>query len=106
MKLTKIALACGLVSTLALGTVGTAQAQISDNVIRIGIITDMSSVYADIDGMGGVEAIKMAVADAGGAINGKKIEVVYADHQNKADVAAAKARARSTGLGRHADAHC
>ena len=92
MKLTKIALACGLVSTLALGTVGTAQAQISDNVIRIGIITDMSSVYADIDGMGGVEAIKMAVADAGGAINGKKIEVVYADHQNKADVAAAKAR--------------
>jgi len=92
MKLTKIALACGLASTLAMGTVGTAQAQISGDVIRIGIITDMSSVYADIDGMGGVEAIKMAVADAGGAINGKKIEVVFADHQNKADVAAAKAR--------------
>jgi len=92
MKFTKIAMACGLASTLALGTVGTAQAQISGDVIRIGIITDMSSVYADIDGMGGVEAIKMAVADAGGAINGKKIEVVFADHQNKADVAAAKAR--------------
>jgi branched-chain amino acid transport system substrate-binding protein len=76
----------------ALGFAGAAQAQISGDVIRIGIITDMSGVYSDIDGQGGVEAIKMAIADAGGAIGGKKIEVVFADHQNKADVAAAKAR--------------
>jgi branched-chain amino acid transport system substrate-binding protein len=90
MKLNKLASAC----TLALATItGTsAQAQISGDVIKIGLITDMSSVYADIDGQGGVEAIKMAIADAGGAINGKKVEVVFADHQNKADVAAAKAR--------------
>ncbi|HEY6132908.1 MAG TPA: ABC transporter substrate-binding protein [Rubrivivax sp.] len=92
MKLKKIAAACGLALTLSLGTVTSAQAQISGDVIRVGIITDMSSLYADIDGPGGVEAIKMAIADAGGAINGKKIEVVFADHQNKADVAAAKAR--------------
>ncbi len=76
----------------ALGFAGAAQAQISGDVVRIGIITDMSGVYADIDGQGGVEAIKMAIADAGGSVAGKKIELVYADHQNKPDVAAAKAR--------------
>lgn len=69
-----------------------AVANISDNVIRIGFITDMASVYSDIDGAGGVEAARMAIADAGGEINGKKIELVFADHQNKADVAAARAR--------------
>jgi branched-chain amino acid transport system substrate-binding protein len=88
MKLTKIAATCTLTVAAAAG----AQAQISGDVVKIGIITDMSSVYADIDGAGGVEAIKMAIADAGGAVAGKKIEVVFADHQNKADVAAAKAR--------------
>jgi branched-chain amino acid transport system substrate-binding protein len=92
MKLSKIALACGLASTLGLGIATNAQAQISGDVIRIGIITDMSGLYSDIDGQAGVEAIKMAVADMGGAIDGKKIEVVFADHQNKADVAAGKAR--------------
>ncbi len=69
-----------------------AQAQISGDVVKIGIITDMSSVYADIDGQGGVEAIKMAIADMKGMVAGKKIELIYADHQNKADVAASKAR--------------
>ena len=67
-------------------------ANVSDNVIRIGFITDMASVYSDIDGAGGVEAARMAIADAGGKIDGKKIELVFADHQNKADVAAARAR--------------
>jgi branched-chain amino acid transport system substrate-binding protein len=90
MKLKNIAAACGLTCAMALGT--SAHAQISGDVIRIGIITDMSGLYSDIDGQAGVEAIKMAVADMGGAINGKKIEVVFADHQNKADVAAGKAR--------------
>ena len=88
MKLKKLAAACGL----AIAAVTGAQAQVSGDVIKIGLITDMSSVYADIDGQGGVEAIKMAVADMGGAVAGKKIEVVFADHQNKADIAAAKAR--------------
>jgi branched-chain amino acid transport system substrate-binding protein len=90
MKLKTLASAC----LLALGTMALApaHAQISGDVIKIGIITDMSSVYADLDGQGGVEAIRMAIADLGGAVNGKKIEVVSADHQNKADVAASKAR--------------
>ena len=69
-----------------------AQAQISGDTIKIGIITDMSGLYSDIDGPGGVEAMRMAAAEMGGAINGKKIEIVFADHQNKADVAASKAR--------------
>jgi branched-chain amino acid transport system substrate-binding protein len=92
MKLKKLAAACTVALASMFGVATTAQAQISGDVIRIGFITDMSSLYADIDGPAGVEAIRMAVADMGGAINGKKIEVIYADHQNKADVAAAKAR--------------
>ncbi|MBK1686297.1 ABC transporter substrate-binding protein [Rubrivivax gelatinosus] len=90
MKLGKIATACSLLLGAAVGT--SAHAQISGDVIRIGLITDMSGLYSDIDGAGGVEAIRMAIADAGGSVAGKKIEVVFADHQNKADVAAAKAR--------------
>ena len=69
-----------------------ASAQISEDVIRIGFISDMSGVYRDYDGPAGTEAIQMAIADMGGAINGKKIELLTADHQNKADIAAAKAR--------------
>jgi len=76
----------------ALCAFSSADAQISGDTIKIGFITDMSGVYSDIDGQGGAEAIKMAIADAGGAINGKKIEFVFADHQNKADIAASKAR--------------
>jgi branched-chain amino acid transport system substrate-binding protein len=67
-------------------------AGISDDVIRIGLITDMSSVYSDIDGAGGGEAIRLAIEDAGGQINGKKIEFMIADHQNKADIASSRAR--------------
>ena len=92
MTLKKLAWACAFVCGTAATLSAPAQAQISGDVIRIGIITDMSGVYSDIDGQGGVEAIKMAVADMGGAINGKKVEVLFADHQNKADIAAAKAR--------------
>ncbi len=93
MKLKTITTACALATAALFGAATTAaQAQISGDTIKIGIITDMSGLYSDIDGQGGVEAMKMAVAELGGAINGKKIEVLYADHQNKADVAAAKAR--------------
>ena len=82
-----------LAATLALG-LGSAGAfaQANTGPIKIGFITDMSSLYADIDGPAGVEAIKMAVAEFGGAIGGKKIEILSADHLNKADVAASKAR--------------
>jgi branched-chain amino acid transport system substrate-binding protein len=81
-----------VVAACAMGAMSSASAQISGDVVKIGIITDMSGVYSDIDGQGGVEAIKMAVADFGGTVLGKKIEVLSADHQNKADIAASKAR--------------
>jgi len=89
MKMTykTIAAAC----VLGCASIG-AQAQISGDVIRIGFITDLSGLYADIDGPAGAEAIRMAIADSGGAVNGKKVELVVADHQNKADVAGSKAR--------------
>ena len=64
----------------------------ADDVLRIGFITDMSGLYADFDGPGGAEAIRMAIADFGGNVLGRKIELLVADHQNKPDVAAAKAR--------------
>ena len=88
-KLSHISAACAL--ALA-GIAVPAQAQISGDVIRIGFITDMSGLYADIDGPAGAEMIRQAVADRGGTVAGKKVEVLVADHQNKADVAAAKAR--------------
>jgi branched-chain amino acid transport system substrate-binding protein len=92
MKLKSLFSAGALAAAGVFGAVTPAAAQISGDVIRIGIITDMSSVYADIDGAGGIEAIRMAIADMGGQINGKKIELLSADHQNKPDVAATKAR--------------
>lgn len=76
----------------AFGIAAPASAQISGDVVKIGFITDLSGPYADIDGPGGVEAIKMAIADFGGAVNGKKIELLTADHLNKADIAASKTR--------------
>jgi branched-chain amino acid transport system substrate-binding protein len=85
-------IAVAVAATFAAGFSATASAQVSGDTIKIGLITDMSGVYADIDGPGGAEAVKMAIADLGGAINGKKIEFIVADHQNKADIAASKAR--------------
>ncbi|PLC49483.1 ABC transporter permease [Pollutimonas subterranea] len=67
-------------------------AQGAQDVVRIGFITDMSGPYADTDGPGGVEAIRMAVQDAGGQVLGKKIEILSADHQNKPEIASARAR--------------
>jgi branched-chain amino acid transport system substrate-binding protein len=92
MKLKAKVLAAAVASVTAMGFGATASAQISGDVVKIGFITDISGLYSDIDGQGGAEAIKMAIADFGGTVNGKKIEVVTADHQNKADIAASKAR--------------
>ncbi|MFT3802211.1 MAG: ABC transporter substrate-binding protein [Burkholderiaceae bacterium] len=69
-----------------------AQAQVSDGVIRIGVLTDMSGLYADLSGPGSVAAAKMAVEDFGAAAKGLKVEIVSADHQNKPDVGSNIAR--------------
>jgi branched-chain amino acid transport system substrate-binding protein len=84
MKLIKLALtACAL----ALGF-GPAQAQVSDDVVKLGVLNDQSGLYADVSGLGGVDAARMAVEDFGGKVLGKPIEVVFADHQNKPDIGA------------------
>jgi len=66
--------------------------RISDDAVRIGLLLDMSSLYADITGTGSVAAAQMAIDDFGGKVLGKPIQLVYTDHQNKADIAANKAR--------------
>ncbi len=84
-----------VLATTTCMTLAHAQAQtskISDDVVKIGLILDMSSIYADITGQGSVEAARFAIEDFGGKVAGKPIELVFADHQNKADIAAAKAR--------------
>ncbi len=91
MKLNKVCAAlaaCGL----AFGMSSASAQKLSGDKIVIGFVTDMSSLYSDIDGPGGVEAIRMAIADMQKEFPGKKIEVVFADHQNKADIASAKVR--------------
>ena len=77
---------------LAAGCGGGAHAQISDDVVRIGVLNDQSGLYADLGGPGAVIAARMAVEDAGGGALGKPIDVVVADHQNKADIGASIAR--------------
>ena len=69
-----------------------AQEKISDGIVKIGVITDMSGLYADNVGSGSVLATRLAVEDFGGKILGKPIEIVTVDHQNKADIASAKVR--------------
>jgi len=90
MKLKPLVAALGLAVGLALGSTA-ALAQASQPV-RIGFITDMASLYADIDGPAGGEMVKWAAQDFGGKVLGRPIEVLTADHQNKADVASSKAR--------------
>jgi len=68
-------------------TMTAAFAQVSGDVVKIGVLNDQSGVYADLAGPGSVTAAKMAVEDFGGKVLGKPIEVIFADHQNKPDVA-------------------
>ena len=81
-SLNAIAFAIG---TLALATAAQAQ-------VKIGLITDMSSLYSDVEGKNGALAIQMAIDDFGGKVLGQPIELMTADHQNKPDIAATKAR--------------
>ena len=81
----------GVAAAVALA-LGTAQAQVSDGVIKIGVMNDQSSLYADISGQGAAVAARMAIEDFGAAKKGMKVEVISADHQNKPDIGAGIAR--------------
>src|SRR3982751_4265109 len=87
MSLSKLSCAVAL----ALAASG-ANAQVSDGVIKIGVLSDMSSLYADIGGPGSVAAARLAVEDFGAAKKGMKVEIISADHQNKPDVGSSIAR--------------
>ncbi len=94
MKRKTIVAALGA-ALLAMTAVNAQQAKpgvVSGDGVKVGVLTDMSGLYSDLGGQGSVEAAKMAVADFGGKVLGKNIEIIGADHQNKADVGAQKAR--------------
>jgi branched-chain amino acid transport system substrate-binding protein len=86
---TRTLLAIGIAS---LFTAGAANAQYTNNEIKLGVLSDMSSLYTDLAGAGSVVATKMAIEDSGIEKRGIKVTVVEADHQNKADVGSAIAR--------------
>jgi branched-chain amino acid transport system substrate-binding protein len=85
-------LALGAALTLAGLAAPAVRAQISDDVVKIGVLNDQTGLYADLGGPGSVVAARMAVEDFGGTVLGKPIEIVSGDHQNKADVGVAIAR--------------
>ena len=83
-----------MLTTMCLGLAAAsgAHAQITDGVVRIGILNDQTGIYADLAGAGSLWAARQAVADFGPEKRGLKVEIVSADHQNKPDVGASIAR--------------
>src|ERR1700681_3823491 len=82
----------GLALALSCLASGVARAEISGGVVRVGVLNDISGIFQDTNGMGSVEAARMAAEDFAGGAKNIKVEIVYADHQNKADVGSAIAR--------------
>lgn len=87
----RFAAVLSLLLSAAVG-IAIAGSQISDDVVRIGVLNDQSGAYADFGGPGSVVAARMAIEDAGGTVLGKPIELLFADHQSKADIGVAIAR--------------
>lgn len=93
MKVFRLLLASlAAVAASTSSTLGWAQSRVSDNVVRIGVLTDMSGQFSHESGKGSVTAVQMAVEDFGGKVLNMPIEVISADHLNKPDIALAKAR--------------
>ena len=85
-------LAVSLATVVAIGSFAALADGISDNVVKIGVLTDMSGQFSHESGEGAVTAVRMAIEDFGGKVLGKPIELVVADHQNKPDIASGIAR--------------
>ncbi|KJC38744.1 ABC transporter substrate-binding protein [Bradyrhizobium sp. LTSP857] len=95
MQQTPSKLLRGIAAAFCLGSfavAGHAAAQVSDDVVKIGVLTDMSGQYSDLNGPGSLLAAQMAAADFGGKVLGKPIEIIGADHQQKADIGIGIAR--------------
>ncbi len=86
--MSRIGFAGGAAALLVLALSASAQAQLSDGVVKLGVLNDMSSLYSDATGKGSLVAAQMAVQDFGGKVLGKPVEVVAAEHQNKPDIGA------------------
>ena len=82
----------GALLPMFVGAASAQQGKVSDGVVKIGVLTDMSGLYSDLGGKGSAIAAQMAVDDFGGKVLGAPIQVISADHQNKADLGASKAR--------------
>jgi branched-chain amino acid transport system substrate-binding protein len=91
MKFRTIASAIAVTTLAAAPALGQA-GKVSDDVVRIGVLADMTGIYSDLSGKGAVEAVRMAVEDHGGKALGKPVDVIYADHQNKPDIGSSIAR--------------
>ncbi|MBI3515635.1 MAG: ABC transporter substrate-binding protein [Proteobacteria bacterium] len=87
-----IAFGAALAAVGLVSAAGPAAAQFSDDMIKIGVLTDMTGVFSDLAGQGSVDAARIAVEELGGRVRGKKIEVIFADHQHKADIGTSLAR--------------
>jgi branched-chain amino acid transport system substrate-binding protein len=85
-------LTAALLVVARVGAPSSAQAEISDGVVKVGVLTDETGVFSSLSGEGSIEAARMAVEDFGRKVAGKPIEIIHADHQNKTDVGAAIAR--------------
>jgi len=92
MSISRLPQALYLIFSIAAGMAGPAHAQISDGIIKVGVITDMNGPLSSATGRGSVEAARMAAEEFGFSINGRRIEILSADHQNKPDIGAAIVR--------------
>jgi branched-chain amino acid transport system substrate-binding protein len=92
MSISRLPFAVGLIVSVAVGLAGPALSQSPDGVIKVGVITDMSGPLASASGRGSLEAARMAAEEFGFSINGRRIEILSADHQNKPDIGAAIVR--------------
>src|ERR1700680_4491705 len=92
MSISRLPQALYLIFSIAAGMAGPAHAQISDGIIKVGVITDMNGPLASASGRGSLEAVRMAAEEFGFSINGRRIEILSADHQNKPDIGAAIVR--------------
>ena len=99
------AIATGAALLLVCAFAAQAQEKVSDGVVKIGMLEDMSSIYADITGVGAVTAAKMAMEDFGGKVLDKPIEVIAADHHHSRSLVSARktsSRPRPASCGRSA----
>src|SRR5512139_1606329 len=91
LRIARVAV-CTFIALAASGALAQAKGKVSDGVVKIGVLTDMTGYYSDLAGPGSVLAAQMAAEDLGGKVLGKPVQLVSADHQNKADVASNAAR--------------